>query len=424
MSVQRRPNGTPYVRYRPQGKHGPQKSKDFPPAKWGGLQEALDAANAFDAKLTLDRLTRDVGAIAAAGMRLDSYAQEWFRDFAQVELARKTQIEYAEQWDRHLLKRVGHLPFAKCTTPVFEKLRQELVRQGLGQATIAKLLGLLQAMFREAVLWGYMDTNPLKAVPKRRSGQSGAPKPQVAASRVLGPLVVELMRAWLLEQGRRKDALLVCLLHYAGLRPGEALALDVERVLKQTLVIDAALSLGEEKQTKNRRNRSVRLLAPLRPDLDAYLLEQGLRAGLLLPREQFREGVITRGPKQGQPLRIRVAEWKPEQPWSDSTYRSWRRNVYCPVRVALGEAAGKPYDGRHSFASLLLHEGKNLAYVAEQLGDSIDTVQRTYLHVIEELVGQPITAAEETIRAARRRVASEGVRRVCAELQAQKAATG
>jgi hypothetical protein len=33
-----------------------------------------------------------------------------------------------------------------------------------------------------------------------------------------------------------------------------------------------------------------------------------------------------------------------------------------------------------------------VAYVAEQIGDSIDTVQGVYLHVVEELLGQPLAA--------------------------------
>ena len=35
------------------------------------------------------------------------------------------------------------------------------------------------------------------------------------------------------------------------------------------------------------------------------------------------------------------------------------------MRVKLGLAAQTPYDGRHSFASLLLHEGQHLAYVVQ-----------------------------------------------------------
>jgi len=194
------------------------------------------------------------------------------------------------------------------------------------------------------------------------------------------------------------DALLACLIFYAGLRPGEALALEWERVLDRTLVIDAAIALGAEKATKNRRNRSVNLLGPLKADVDRYRLAQGRPAkGLVLPR-----------PKDGKA-------------WQDEDYRNWRSRVWHSTRDDLGLGRGRPYDGRHAFGSLLLHEGRSLAYVAQQMGDTIETVSTTYLHVIDELAGSPPAAAEDTIRAARERVVRDGVRKVCGGLRQAEA---
>lgn len=54
-----------------------------------------------------------------------------------------------------------------------------------------------------------------------------------------------------------------------------------------------------------------------------------------------------------------------------------------------------PYTLRHSFASLLFAEGRNVIYVARQLGLG------TYGYVIEELDGVASVTAEGAIRAAR-----------------------
>jgi integrase len=62
----------------------------------------------------------------------------------------------------------------------------------------------------------------------------------------LAPLVIERMRAQL---GQR-DALLLSLMGYQGLRPGEALALRDDSVRERTLLVDRAVSFGEEKATK------------------------------------------------------------------------------------------------------------------------------------------------------------------------------
>lgn len=61
----------------------------------------------------------------------------------------------------------------------------------------------------------------------------------------------------------------------------------------------------------------------------------------------------------------------------------------------------RPYTLRHSFASLLLHEGRSVIYVARQLGHSAQLTMSTYGHVIEELDDAPRISAEDAIRAAR-----------------------
>jgi integrase len=85
--------------------------------------------------------------------------------------------------------------------------------------------------------------------------------------------------------------------------------------------------------------------------------------------------------------------------WSDSGFENWRRHVWTPAL----EAAGVDYQRhlRHSFASLLLHEGRSVIHVARQLGHSATLTIRTYRHVIEELDDAPQLAAEDAIVAAR-----------------------
>ena len=45
----------------------------------------------------------------------------------------------------------------------------------------------------------------------------------------------------------------------------------------------------------------------------------------------------------------------------------------------------RPYDLRHSFASLLLHEGRHVIYVARQLGHDARLTLTRYGHTIDEL---------------------------------------
>ena len=69
------------------------------------------------------------------------------------------------------------------------------------------------------------------------------------------------------------------------------------------------------------------------------------------------------------------------------------------------------YDLRHSFASLLLHEGRSVIYVARQVGHDARLTLTRYGHVIDELEDRPRIEAEAAIAEARLavRAAASGV---------------
>jgi len=43
--------------------------------------------------------------------------------------------------------------------------------------------------------------------------------------------------------------------------------------------------------------------------------------------------------------------------WRASKWRNWHKRSYKPVAEAVGINGARPYDLRHAFASLLIHEG-------------------------------------------------------------------
>ena len=71
-------------------------------------------------------------------------------------------------------------------------------------------------------------------------------------------------------------------------------------------------------------------------------------------------------------------------------------------RRAAGVEDPRPYDLRHSFASLLIHEGRHsIVEIAAQLGHNPTTCLSSYAHVIAELQEAPRVPAEQQIRLAR-----------------------
>jgi len=82
-------------------------------------------------------------------------------------------------------------------------------------------------------------------------------------------------------------------------------------------------------------------------------------------------------------------------------YQPWRRRAFRRAVRAAGIEHSTPYALRHSFASLLLHEGRSVIYVARQLGHDARLTLSRYGHVIDELDEQPRIDAETAIQEAR-----------------------
>jgi integrase len=148
----------------------------------------------------------------------------------------------------------------------------------------------------------------------------------------------------------------------------------------RTLLVEQALVDGELKgQKTNRPPRTVDLLPSLARDLAELRLANGRPAA----------GEYVFPAASGGP-------------WRDHDWHNWRKRVYVPAATAAGVAAPRPYDLRHSFASLLIHEGRHsIVDIAAQLGHDATMTLSTYAHVVAELRDPPKLSAEEQIRAAR-----------------------
>lgn len=162
---------------------------------------------------------------------------------------------------------------------------------------------------------------------------------------------------------------MVCLIAYAGLRTlSEVSDLEFRDVGERALRVNAR---------KTRRMRSVDLLPPLGDDLRSWLAARGTvkPTSPVVPRTD------------GDHLR-------------ETDWRNWRRRIYRPAAARAGLDRSRPYDLRHSFVSLLIWEGLNVAEVAVQAGHSVETCSRDYVHVVKDYdPAQRVTASERILRA-------------------------
>lgn len=305
---------------------------------------------------------------------LDHYVTETWAPAFAAQLAPRTRRHYVSLYDCHLAPFLGDTPLRALNPELIARWQADRLAQGGGPVAVRHSLELLGSILQRAYEAQRIPTNPARQVRKAR-------RPRREEVRPLAPVQVEAMRSYLLDGGSdnpHRDACLLSVLAYAGLRPGEALGLRWEDVTEKGILVQRSIALGVEVDTKTRQHRTVRLLGPLRADLAAWRLAAGRPAG--------RELVF--------PAADGAA-------WRDNAYQSWRRRAFARALAAAGVDHARPYDLRHSFASLLLHEGRNVIYVARQLGHDAQLTLSRYGHVMEALEDEPGVAAEVAIRAAR-----------------------
>lgn len=334
----------------------------------GRKQDAI----AFDAEVKRSKRLGTLAAFDGGKQPLEEFAQDWARLHA-AHLSRKTRTLYAYVLDTHILPGLGGYPLRELTLEAIARWYADLLAADVGPVAADKSLTLLGGILQRAVEAGRIPSNSARLV--RRS-----PLPRRAEVRPLAPLTIEAMRAASID----RDAALLAALAYAGLRPGEALALRWGDVRERTLLVERALSLGSEKDTKTTAHRTVRLLTPLAVDLREWRMRCGRPSDLAL-----------------------IFPGRDGQPWSEAAYQSWRRRAFGRAMKAAGVEHARPYDLRHSFASLLLYEGRSVIYVARQLGHGAQLTLRTYGHVIDELEDAPRQDAEDAIRTARESVSGK-----------------
>jgi site-specific recombinase XerD len=326
--------------------------------------------------------------------------EEYWPNYALPNLAASTRQNYLDVWETHLEPRLGGYELLALTPEVVEDFVQQLEGKKVGRPRQQTALTLLSGILRRAEVRGRIPrgSNPVKVIDKPRVKR----KPQL---RPLSPHTVETIRAVMLEPKTRRvptseagkrarrgyeapygselervrNALIVSMLAYGGPRPIEERAATWEHLNRAVWHIFA---------TKTSRDRYVNVLDPLRQDIDDYRLLYSNEVGVA----QASDLIIARADGTA---------------WTKLDWANWRNRVYKPAAIAAGVTGDlRPYRLRGSFVSLLLWEGRSIAYVADQVGNSVAVLARHYTGVMRELEGEKRVPAAEAIKQARDRVAA------------------
>lgn len=334
--------------------------------------------------------------------------ERWAPEHA-VMLADSTRNRYAEVYSVHIAPWLDYVPLGHFGAPLLSGWQAALIKAGVSPGTIHKARTLLSSVLRHAAENGAIMANPLSLVRAPRSAPRDAVQP-------LSPAVVERIRRAMLTppdreigasvpgqrarrrytrpapgtpQTRQRDALIVSILAYAGLRPGELRALQLEGFRENTILVERAANPdASSKPTKNRQHRTVRLLSALAQDVREYTFAIGR-----------------------PPEKTLILLDDDRKPWDKNAWQMWRADRWAPACRAVGlDPVPRPYDLRHSFASLLLAEGRQPIWCAKQLGHTLAVFLSTYAHLIDEFEDRERIDSDVEIAKARREVGTRLVR--------------
>jgi integrase len=255
----------------------------------------------------------------------------------------------------HLLPAFGERPLAALRPlNVQAYIAQQIQSGALAPKTVNNILALLKQMLKCAVDWRYLTDVPLAGVKKLRRPRRDLPLWSTAEIR---KFLLEAPEEW-------RTVWLVGI--FAGLRPGETQAMSWDgQNLPDFAANKIHVTCAYEAESK--------VLGPAKTDRSMRLVDMvpTVRQELLALPSRTKGGLVFPGADGGMFSRSNMK-------------RAWHRTI-----KATGVRRIRPYDLRHTFASLLITAGKNPLYIARQMGHySAGFTLDTYGHMMEALPKQ------------------------------------
>jgi integrase len=341
-SIDKRPNGTYRARWREYA-GGPQKTRAFP--------------RKIDAERFLDGIRGDMARGAyvdpeAGRQTFEAFADEWAA-------GQDWKATTREGWGDHrkrLMAQIGPVPLAAIDGVRLRKLQRD-VGEIYARTTTAVTMSYAKTIMRAAFAAGRIGRDPTVGVraPKVRAGEADG---RVGPAQVPTRAEVAAILASAPTAYRAAIALGI-----AGLRVGEVLGMSADRVVldRREVTVDRQVQkVGGELVFTTPKAEKVRTIVV--PGVVAVELRRHLRSGVPI---QGTSGL----PLWGALLR------------RDQFYDA----AWHPALKAAGlEGQFKFHSLRHFCASTLLAEGAPITAVAGHLGDTVETVSRTYIHWLRD----------------------------------------
>lgn len=281
------------------------------------------------------------------------YAQLWLDS---REITQGTHNNYKSALNLYWVPRLAMVRLDLITTTLIRRIitETEWTSANVKRNAITRLSTILAAAARE----GLLTKNPAEVIElPKRSKKEIDPFTLDEANTIIAKLYEH--KHW----PSRIYAALFEFMFFTGLRLSEALAVrwDVIDEGNKTVHVKRTVALGEvEERTKTGRDRFV------------LLNERALRAiqyaREYAERRKHGKGAVTVSPFVFPPSKN--AEYVRQ---TSDLHKQW-----VPVLKELGIRRRPPYNCRHTYATICLMSGLNPAFIAQQLGHSVQMLLSTY----------------------------------------------
>jgi len=327
-----------------------------------------------------ERREQDAQAAAEAAkiLTLRQYGERVFMPSKTVTMSENSRANYQSYLDRRIYPALGDIKLPEITPAQLTALLLDIQAEGKAHSTVIKVYTILHSFFKMAFMGGMIDRNPMDKVerPKPRKDEVKADAPLAYT-----PAEVQTILAGLEHEPLKWQAL-VHLLIDTGIRRGECCALQWKNIDFETGAVTIAGNLcytpakGVYLDTpKNGHTRTVYAGA------HTLALLRQLRA------EQSRQAISAY-------VFTQEASPEPMHPQSPTRYLKKFSQRY-------GVPDLHPHKLRHTFASIAITNGADVASVSEALGHSDKAVTlRMYTHADQESISHAAQIVREAIKKA------------------------
>lgn len=297
---------------------------------------------------------------------LNQHIDEWL-GAAKGDMSETTFRAYSYDLERFVLQTIGRAPIDKIRPLDIQQLFLDLVTQGTGPTSVARLKAALSKCFGQALMWRRVTSNPVIG--------TQIPGKDKIRRRIILPMTSEQANKFLDAAVITPFLALFEVALSSGMRPGEYQALGwsavdwdrqlvrVERAVKRPRKQPPRIDVTKNKHSRRSIPLPSKVMESLREHREA------------MEAERLRLGEAWQGGELDLVFPDHVGKIWDEVNFRDSAFRK--------IETMAGLSGFTPYSLRHTCATLLLQGGVNPKIVSERLGhSSITLTLDTYSHVL------------------------------------------